>query len=78
MFRVRALRVAAIPLTNCLSAEVRFRGKSGRAAGSSVKGSGIEGGKRVLDIDSGPGLLANEMAASVGRNGRVEVSPIQT
>ena len=28
-------------------------------------------GERVLDIGSGPGLLANEMAALVGRNGRV-------
>jgi arsenite methyltransferase len=28
-------------------------------------------GERVLDIGSGPGLLAYDMAASVGRNGRV-------
>jgi arsenite methyltransferase len=28
-------------------------------------------GEQVLDIGSGPGLLANEMAALVGRNGRV-------
>ncbi|TMJ36146.1 MAG: methyltransferase domain-containing protein, partial [Alphaproteobacteria bacterium] len=28
-------------------------------------------GERVLDIGSGPGLLASEMAALVGRNGRV-------
>jgi arsenite methyltransferase len=28
-------------------------------------------GERVLDIGSGPGLLANEMAALVGHNGRV-------
>jgi arsenite methyltransferase len=28
-------------------------------------------GERVLDIGSGPGLLANEMAALVARNGRV-------
>src|SRR6266446_2629477 len=27
-------------------------------------------GERVLDIGSGPGLLANEMAALVGPNGR--------
>jgi arsenite methyltransferase len=28
-------------------------------------------GERVLDIGSGPGLLVYDMAASVGRNGRV-------
>ncbi len=28
-------------------------------------------GERVLDIGSGPGLLAHDMAASVGRDGRV-------
>jgi ubiquinone/menaquinone biosynthesis C-methylase UbiE len=31
----------------------------------------LRAGERVLDIGSGPGLLANEIAALVGRNGRV-------
>ena len=36
-----------------------------------LKALALREGERVLDIGSGPGLLAYEMAASVGPNGRV-------
>ena len=36
-----------------------------------LKALELREGERVLDIGSGPGLLAHDMAASVGRNGRV-------
>jgi arsenite methyltransferase len=36
-----------------------------------LKALALREGERVLDIGSGPGLLANEMAALVGRGGRV-------
>jgi arsenite methyltransferase len=36
-----------------------------------LKALELREGERVLDIGSGPGLLANDMAASVGHNGRV-------
>src|SRR6516165_9547148 len=36
-----------------------------------LKALALRDGERVLDIGSGPGLLAYDMAASVGRNGRV-------
>jgi arsenite methyltransferase len=36
-----------------------------------LKALDLRAGEQVLDIGSGPGLLADEMAASVGRNGRV-------
>jgi arsenite methyltransferase len=36
-----------------------------------LKALALREGERVLDIGSGPGLLAYDMAASVGRNGRV-------
>ena len=36
-----------------------------------LKALALREGERILDIGSGPGLLAYDMAASVGRNGRV-------
>jgi arsenite methyltransferase len=36
-----------------------------------LKALALREGERVLDIGTGPGLLAYDMAASVGRNGRV-------
>jgi ubiquinone/menaquinone biosynthesis C-methylase UbiE len=36
-----------------------------------LKALALRRGERVLDIGSGPGLLACDMAASVGRDGRV-------
>jgi arsenite methyltransferase len=36
-----------------------------------LKALALKEGERVLDIGSGPGLLAYDMAASVSRNGRV-------
>ena len=36
-----------------------------------LKAMGLRAGEQVLDIGSGPGLLAYDMAASVGRDGRV-------
>jgi 2-polyprenyl-3-methyl-5-hydroxy-6-metoxy-1,4-benzoquinol methylase len=44
-----------------------------------LKALALREGERVLDIGSGPGLLANEMAALVGRGGRVcGTCPLQT
>ena len=39
--------------------------------GRVIKALELREGERVLDIGSGPGLLAYDMAASVGRHGRV-------
>ena len=39
--------------------------------GRVLRALGLTEGERVLDIGSGPGLLANEMAVLVGHNGRV-------
>jgi ubiquinone/menaquinone biosynthesis C-methylase UbiE len=36
-----------------------------------LKALALKGGERVLDVGSGPGLLAYEMASSVGRGGSV-------